>query len=163
MKSIFCPWKVVCGYAILSSFPLHPPSFSVLPAISLEDGFLHCEIVEGSFHADTFALFIQNLLEHMQPFPAPNSVISMTNCHIHKNSFIQELIAVWYINWQAYLLLLIINSLEVSGANFYHHILLTTIQSNLHSCRWSTFIIIMGTTLNWQWLKCHIPKPTTDS
>jgi len=49
--------------ALKSSF-----SYSVLPAISLESGFLHCEVVEGSFRADTFALFIQNLLEHMEPF-----------------------------------------------------------------------------------------------
>ena len=67
-------------------------------ALSLEDGILHCEIVEGSFRADTFALFIQNLLEHMQLFPAPNSVIVMDNCHIHKNPFIQELIAARYVS-----------------------------------------------------------------
>jgi DDE superfamily endonuclease len=77
-------------------------SFSVLPAMSLEDGFLHCEIVEGSFRSDTFALFIQNLLEHMQPFPQPNSVIVMDNCHIHKNLFIQEIIAAQYVRTQAH-------------------------------------------------------------
>lgn len=139
--------RPVCGYTILSSLSLYPPSFSVLPAISLEDGILHCEIVEGSFHANTFALFIQNLLEHMQPFPAPNSVIVMDNCCIHKNPFIQELIAAWYVSWQAYLLLLMIHSLEVSAVNFYHRILPTTIQSNLYSRGWSTFFIVMGTTL----------------
>ena len=66
--------------------------FSVLPAISLEKGILHCEVVEGSFRADTFALFIQNVLEHMEPFPGPNSVIVMDNCRIHKSPYIQELI-----------------------------------------------------------------------
>ena len=70
--------------------------FSVLPAISLK-GFLHCEVVEGSFRADTFALFIQNVLEHMEPFPGPNSVIFMDNCHIHKSPYIQELISARFV------------------------------------------------------------------
>ena len=71
--------------------------FSVLPAISLEKGFLHCEVVEGSFRADTFALFIQNVLEHMEPFPGPNSVIVMDNCRIHKSPYIQELISARFV------------------------------------------------------------------
>jgi hypothetical protein len=66
--------------------------FSVLPAISFEKGILHCEVVEGSFRADTFALFIQNVLEHMEPFPGPNSVIVMDSSRIHKIPYIQELI-----------------------------------------------------------------------
>lgn len=64
----------------------------MLPALSLENGILHCEVVEGSFHPDTFALFIQNVLEHMEPFPGPNSVIVMDNSRIHKIPYIQELI-----------------------------------------------------------------------
>ena len=75
---------------------LHTLSYSVLLAISLDRGFLHCEIVEGSFHAEMFVLFIQNLLEHMEPFPGPNSVIVMDNCRIHKSPYIQELIRTWY-------------------------------------------------------------------
>jgi hypothetical protein len=55
-------------------------NFSVLPAISLDSGILHCEIVKGSFHSDSFAQFIHNLLENMQPFPGPNSVIVMDDC-----------------------------------------------------------------------------------
>src|SRR5260370_31041657 len=51
--------------------------FSVLLALSLEDRFIHCEVVEGSFCSDTFVLFIQNLLEHMQPFPLSNSVVDI--------------------------------------------------------------------------------------
>jgi hypothetical protein len=71
-------------------------SFSVLPAISLDSSILHCDIVEGSFRADTFALFIQKLLDNMQPFPGHNSVIVMDNCRIHKNSYIEEMIRAWY-------------------------------------------------------------------
>ncbi|KAL5492659.1 hypothetical protein ACEPAI_4106 [Sanghuangporus weigelae] len=41
-------------------------TYSVLPAISL-DGMLECIIVEGSFNADSFAAFIDTLLDSMQP------------------------------------------------------------------------------------------------
>ncbi|KIK81822.1 hypothetical protein PAXRUDRAFT_155184, partial [Paxillus rubicundulus Ve08.2h10] len=44
----------------------------------------------------TFYVFIQCLLEKMQPFPFPNSVIVMDNCHIHKHPEIQEFIELRY-------------------------------------------------------------------
>jgi len=66
--------------------------FSVLPALSLTDGILHCDIVQGSFDSQLFYRFIERLLEQMQPFPAPNSVIVMDNCRIHKHPAILELI-----------------------------------------------------------------------
>jgi len=64
--------------------------FSVLPALSLRDGILHCDIVEGSFCTETFLKFIDGLLDNMQPYPAPNSVIVMDNCKIHKHPEIQD-------------------------------------------------------------------------
>jgi hypothetical protein len=72
-------------------------SFSVLPAISLNDGVLHCEIVEGSFCAATFYHFVEGLLANMQPYPAPNLVIVMDNCRIHKHPRIQALIEAAYV------------------------------------------------------------------
>ncbi|KAF8551744.1 hypothetical protein OG21DRAFT_1417340, partial [Imleria badia] len=68
----------------------------VLPALSLE-GILHCDIVEGSFCMVSFKRFVEGLLDHMQPFPAPNSVIVLDNCQIHKHQEIQELIHEWYV------------------------------------------------------------------
>lgn len=65
--------------------------FSILPALSL-DGFLFASIVEGSYNAALFAEFIETLLEHMNPFPGPNSVIVMDNCRIHKSPLIVEMI-----------------------------------------------------------------------
>ena len=66
--------------------------FSVLPALSLRDGILHCDVVEGSFNSQLFYDFISRLLDCMQPWPAPNSVIVMDNCRIHKHPAIVQLI-----------------------------------------------------------------------
>jgi hypothetical protein len=66
--------------------------FSVLPALSLNDGILHCDIVEGSFNTHLFYQFVSRLLDRMQPFPAANSVLVMDNCRIHKHPAIMELI-----------------------------------------------------------------------
>ena len=68
------------------------PRFSVLPALSLEDGVIHCDIVEGSFDTQLFYQFIEQVLIRMRPYPAPNSVIVMDNCRIHKHPDIIELI-----------------------------------------------------------------------
>lgn len=67
-------------------------SFSVLPAISLHDGIIYCKIREGAFRSDSFKEFILGLLDVMQPYPAPNSVIVMDNCKIHKREDILEAI-----------------------------------------------------------------------
>jgi hypothetical protein len=69
-----------------------PRRYSVLPAMSLNDGFLHCDVVKGSFDTDLFRTFIFRLLDQMQPFPAPNSVIVMDNCSIHHNDEILDAI-----------------------------------------------------------------------
>jgi hypothetical protein len=65
--------------------------FSVLPAMAL-NGIIHCDIVEGAFDTELFYTFISRLLDVMEPFPAPNSVIVMDNCRIHKHPDILELI-----------------------------------------------------------------------
>ncbi|KAF8835127.1 hypothetical protein BDN67DRAFT_913576, partial [Paxillus ammoniavirescens] len=66
--------------------------FSILPALSLRDGILYCDVVEGSFCTEMFTNFIEGLLENMQPYLAPNSVIVMDNCKIHKHPSIQNMI-----------------------------------------------------------------------
>ncbi|KAL5504684.1 hypothetical protein ACEPAH_7347 [Sanghuangporus vaninii] len=53
---------------------------------------LECVIVEGSFNADSFAAFINTLLDSMQPWPARNSVVIMDNCSIHKSDDVRQLI-----------------------------------------------------------------------
>lgn len=64
----------------------------MLPALALNDGIIHCEILEGAFDTNAFYLFISNLLDEMQPYPAPKSVVVMDNCRIHKHPEILELI-----------------------------------------------------------------------
>ena len=66
--------------------------YFVLPALSLEDGILHCDIVQEDFNTADFYRFIKCTLDHMQPFPTPNSMIVMDNCQIHKHPNIQDLI-----------------------------------------------------------------------
>ncbi|KIN97848.1 hypothetical protein M404DRAFT_159410, partial [Pisolithus tinctorius Marx 270] len=80
-------WSIRGMKAQCKAFFVH-----VLPALSLRDGIMHCEVVEGSFCMETFTLFIKWLLNKMQPFPALNSVIVMDNCSIHKHPDIVALI-----------------------------------------------------------------------
>jgi hypothetical protein len=53
---------------------------------------IYAKVVEGSFTAPLFRDFIEGLLNQMQPFPAPKSVIVMDNARIHKNPQIVEMI-----------------------------------------------------------------------
>jgi len=71
--------------------------FSVLPALSLTEGILHVDILEGAFDTSKFLIFIERLLDQMEPFPAPNSVIVMDNCRIHKHPDIVDLIEARYV------------------------------------------------------------------
>jgi len=79
---------IIVGNAVL----IVTRRYSVLPALALEHGIIHCEIVEGAFDTDMFYTFISRLLDEMNPFPGPNSVIIMDNCRIHKHPAIMELI-----------------------------------------------------------------------
>ena len=48
-------------------------------------------IVEGSFNVKLFIEFINSLLEKMNSFFDPRSVVVMNNCSIHKSFEIEEL------------------------------------------------------------------------
>lgn len=60
-------------------------------------GILSCKIVEGSFITSLFKGFLKGLLNEMQPYPAPNSVIVLDNAKVHKNPEICEMIEGWYV------------------------------------------------------------------
>jgi transposase len=72
--------------------------YSLLPALSLLDGILHVNIVEGSFTGETFKQFIKELLDVMNPFPMKNSVLVMDNCAIHKVPGIKEMVEERYVS-----------------------------------------------------------------
>ena len=59
-------------------------------------GIIWLKIMEGSFTAESFTDFIEGLLIQMNDFPAPNSVIVMDNCRIHKGEHIRSLIEARY-------------------------------------------------------------------
>lgn len=49
-------------------------------------------MVEGSYNNSRFRRFIDGLLDQMNPWPEPNSVIVMDNCRIHKNEKVLDMI-----------------------------------------------------------------------
>jgi hypothetical protein len=58
-------------------------NFSVLPAMTV-DGYIACNIYQGSVNAKMFKDFIEHdLLPRCSPFPGPRSVIIMDNASIH--------------------------------------------------------------------------------
>ncbi|KAF8234675.1 hypothetical protein L208DRAFT_1260865 [Tricholoma matsutake] len=70
--------------------------YSILPALSL-DGILHLEVLDHSFTGEDFADFIEGVLDQMQPWPLPNSVLVMDNASIHKVPGIREMVEERYI------------------------------------------------------------------
>ncbi|SRR6266702_1437117 len=65
--------------------------YSILPALSL-DGILHADVYDRAVDGERFRVFIAGLLERMQPWPLPNSVIVMDNATIHKVEGIREMV-----------------------------------------------------------------------
>ena len=69
-------------------------SHSILPEIC-HDGMLHANIIEGSFDVITFCQFICGLLDHMNLFPGPNSVILLDNASICHSRETLSMITDW--------------------------------------------------------------------
>jgi len=65
--------------------------YSVLPALTL-NGIIALDIVEGSYNTKRFKRFIHGLLDQMNTFPGPSSVVVMDNCRIHKSKDITDAI-----------------------------------------------------------------------
>jgi hypothetical protein len=65
--------------------------YSILPALSL-DGILHLEVLDHSFMGEEFTDFVRGVLDCMQPWPLPNSVLVMDNASIHKVPGLREMI-----------------------------------------------------------------------
>jgi hypothetical protein len=65
--------------------------YSILPALSL-DSILHVEVFDHAITGADFRLFVAGLLDRMQPWPLPNSVLIMDNAAIHKVDGVREMI-----------------------------------------------------------------------
>lgn len=63
----------------------------MLAAMSVE-GMVHLDIIPGAANGALFNIFIESLLEVMNPWPAKNSVLIMDNASIHKTAGIRELV-----------------------------------------------------------------------
>lgn len=63
----------------------------MLPALSYE-GVLLTHVIPGSVNGELFEGFIEELLDLMNPFPEPNSVLVMDNATIHKSDELQEMV-----------------------------------------------------------------------
>jgi len=132
-------------------------SYSVLPALSLVDGILHCDIVAGSFCTETFTHFIEGLLNNMQPYPAPNSMVVMDNCNIHKHPNIRNLIEarlgalIMYISWTDH-------HIEECIVNSCCLTLLISTRSSLPSQPWSIIFAGMVTMFEWRCPSCRMNK-----
>ena len=78
-----------CLFILMTGQHFH--SYSVLPALSL-DGIVALDIVEGSYNTKRFKRFIRGLLDQMNEFPGPRSVVVLDNCRIHKSKAITDMI-----------------------------------------------------------------------
>ena len=56
------------------------------------DGIIHVKVIEGSFNGESFKEFLGELLERMNQFPGPKSVLGTDNCKIHKVPGVREMI-----------------------------------------------------------------------
>lgn len=61
------------------------------------DGVLHLDVLAGSYNAASFNSFIDGLLDNMNPYPGPNSVIVMDNASIHKSAALRPMIEQRYV------------------------------------------------------------------
>jgi hypothetical protein len=56
--------------------------YTLLPAITM-GGIIYSHVKVGSYDGAQFIEYLEGLLQVMNPYPAPNSVLIMDNCKIH--------------------------------------------------------------------------------
>ncbi|KAL6303493.1 hypothetical protein BKA93DRAFT_715925, partial [Sparassis latifolia] len=55
------------------------------------DGIIFSHIKVGGYNGEQFIEYIQGLLEVMNPYPGPQSMLVMDNCRIHHVVSVEEL------------------------------------------------------------------------
>ena len=89
---IFCMGnKVSMSMCHFISYKSNPGRYSILPALSL-DGILHVEVFDHPINGDNFLSFVEGLVERMQPWPLPNSILIMDNAAIHCVDGVREMV-----------------------------------------------------------------------
>lgn len=91
MVGFFYTWQKVLMYGNLVNALIVCSRYSILPALSL-DGILHLEVLDHSFTGEDFHNFVSGVLDQMQPWLMPNSVLVMDNASIHKVPGIREMV-----------------------------------------------------------------------
>lgn len=66
----------------------------MLPVLTV-DSIIYSHIKMGAYNGDQFLEWLEGLLEVMNPYPAPNSVLILDNCRIHHVESVDELCAEW--------------------------------------------------------------------
>jgi hypothetical protein len=66
-------------------------SYSILPTISLS-GVLHLDIITRAWTSDEFHKYVDLLLDSMNPYPQPNSVLIMDNASTHHFDGLREMV-----------------------------------------------------------------------
>ncbi|KAJ8094796.1 hypothetical protein PM082_010007 [Marasmius tenuissimus] len=54
------------------------------------DGIIYSHVKLGGYNGDEFILWLQALMPHMNPYPAPQSVLVVDNCRIHHVEGVEE-------------------------------------------------------------------------
>ncbi|KIK22927.1 hypothetical protein PISMIDRAFT_42113, partial [Pisolithus microcarpus 441] len=64
----------------------------IIPAITL-DGIITYDIVEGPVDTEPFLKFLrEQVMPFTNPYPGPQSIVIMDNCHIHHGEDVHHLI-----------------------------------------------------------------------
>ncbi|KAJ7186269.1 hypothetical protein GGX14DRAFT_383621, partial [Mycena pura] len=64
--------------------------YSVLPALTC-DGVLYSHVKLGGYNGEEFCIWLNGLMQRMQPYPGPRSVLVIDNCTIHHVAEVEEI------------------------------------------------------------------------
>ncbi|VDC02747.1 unnamed protein product [Peniophora sp. CBMAI 1063] len=75
-------WAPIGDRARRHDYFVRKKRYSILPAISLS-GVVYLDIIARSWNGEQFDRYLDALLDMMQPYPNPNSVLVMDNSSVH--------------------------------------------------------------------------------
>lgn len=74
--------KGMCSCYLCNECKADSCRYSILPALCSE-GIIYADIQPGAYDGAGFVAYMHSLMEHMNPWPNPCSVVVMDNCAIH--------------------------------------------------------------------------------